>query len=178
MLSHCRGISSVAKTYYSWDLDTSLLRTCGNSAANQRSHIEPEKSDVQAPLILADVIQSDLPTNGRPPDLSGIPDLFFYLRGKKKQPEPNKLTIFIGEKWRYDATLLQTCHSFRFNPDIPIFQYKSRSRSILIPRVKITVFLFCFEIRKTKRLLTLLHVPCLQKAHKVWAKNKFYDRLN
>ena len=47
---------------YSRDLDITLLRTRGNSAANQRSHIEPEKSDVQASLILAKVIQSGLPT--------------------------------------------------------------------------------------------------------------------
>ena len=41
-----------------------LLRTRGNSAANQRSHIVPGKSDVQASLIviLADVIQSGLST--------------------------------------------------------------------------------------------------------------------
>ena len=39
-----------------------LLRTLGNSAANQRSHIKPGKSDVQGSLILADVIQSGLPT--------------------------------------------------------------------------------------------------------------------
>ena len=37
-----------------------LLRTCGNWAANQRWHIVPGKSDIQASLIviLADVIQS------------------------------------------------------------------------------------------------------------------------
>ena len=38
-------------------------------------------------------------------------------------------------------------------------------------------FLFRFEIGKTKGRLTLLHGPCLQ-THKVWAKNKCYDRLN
>ena len=52
--------SEIRPPCYSWDLDTNLLRTCGNSAANQRSHIEMGKSDVQASLILADVIQSCL----------------------------------------------------------------------------------------------------------------------
>ena len=36
---------------------------------------------------------------------------------------------------------------------------------------------FSFEIGKTKGRLTLLHGPCLQ-THKVWTKNKCYDRLN
>ena len=56
--------SEIRPPYYSWDFDTNLhvLRTRGNSAANQRSHIEPGKSDVQASLILAEVIQSGLPT--------------------------------------------------------------------------------------------------------------------
>ena len=54
--------SEIRPPYYSWDLDTNLLRTRGNSAANQRSHIQPGRSDVQASLILADVIRSGLPT--------------------------------------------------------------------------------------------------------------------
>ena len=56
--------SGIRSPYYSWDLDTNLLCTRGNSAANQRSHILPGKSDVQASLIviLADVIQSGRPT--------------------------------------------------------------------------------------------------------------------
>ena len=53
--------SEIRPPYYPWDLDTKLPRTCGNSAANQRSHIEPGKPDVQASLMLAD-IQSGLPT--------------------------------------------------------------------------------------------------------------------
>ena len=50
--------------YYSWDRDTNLLRTRGNSAAKQRSHIVPRKSDVQACLIviLAHVTQSGMST--------------------------------------------------------------------------------------------------------------------
>ena len=35
--------------------------------------------------------------DGRPPDLSGIPDFFFLLSWKKK-PEPGKLTIFLSGK--------------------------------------------------------------------------------
>ena len=54
--------SGIRPPYYSWDLDTNLLRTHGNSAANQRWHIVPGKSDVQASLILADIIQSGLST--------------------------------------------------------------------------------------------------------------------
>ena len=56
--------SEIRPPYYSWGLDTNLLRTRENSAANQRSHIVPGKSDVQASLIviLADVIQSGLST--------------------------------------------------------------------------------------------------------------------
>ena len=56
--------SGIRPPYYSWDLDTNLLHTRGNSAGNQRSHIVPGKSDVQASLIviLADVIQSGLST--------------------------------------------------------------------------------------------------------------------
>ena len=53
--------SEIRPPYYSWDLNTNKLRTRGNSAANQRSHIEPGKSDVQASLILAD-IQSGPPS--------------------------------------------------------------------------------------------------------------------
>ena len=53
--------SEIRQPYYYWDLDTNLLRTRGNSAANQRSHIVPGKSDVQASLILTD-IQSSLAT--------------------------------------------------------------------------------------------------------------------
>ena len=40
-------------------LDTNLLRTRGNSAANQRSHIVPGESDVQASLIVI-IILADL----------------------------------------------------------------------------------------------------------------------
>ena len=45
-----RLLSEIRSPYYSWDLD------------NQRSQIEPGKSGVQAPLILADVKLSGLPT--------------------------------------------------------------------------------------------------------------------
>ena len=41
--------SEIRPPYYSWDLDTNLLRTRGNSAANQRSHIVPGK--VQRPSL-------------------------------------------------------------------------------------------------------------------------------
>ena len=56
--------SGIRPSNYSWDLDMNLPRTRGNSAVNQRLHIVPEKSDVQASLIviLADVIQSGMST--------------------------------------------------------------------------------------------------------------------
>ena len=38
-------------------------------------------------------------------------------------------------------------------------------------------FLFCFEIGKIKRHLTLPHGPCHSKPTE-WAENKFYDWLN
>ena len=71
--------SEICPPSYSWDLDTTLLRTRVNSAANQRSHIEPGKSDVQVFLIviLAGVIQSCLPTspnNLQSTYLSGMSD--------------------------------------------------------------------------------------------------------
>ena len=35
----------------------------------------------------------------------------FFLPSWKKKPEHGKLTIFLSEKnWRYNPTLLQTCH--------------------------------------------------------------------
>ena len=91
---------------------------------------------------------------------------FFFLLSWKKKPEPGKLTIFLsGKKWRYDPTVLQTCYSSRFfstNLEASLFPYSICEN----PR-----FLFCFEIGKTKRRLTLLHVPCLQ-AHKAWPKKR------
>ena len=43
--------------------------------------------------------------------------------------------------------------------------------------MKIPSFCFVSKLKKTKGRLILLHGPCLQ-THKVWAKNKCYDRLN
>ena len=54
--------SKIRPLQHSWDPDTNLLRIPENSATNQRSHIEPGKYDVHGSLILADVIQSGLPT--------------------------------------------------------------------------------------------------------------------
>ena len=68
--------SGICPPYYSWDLDTNLLCTRRNSAANQRSHIEPEKN-VQGFLILPDVILTGLPTcpnNLQSTYQSGMPD--------------------------------------------------------------------------------------------------------
>ena len=73
---------------------------------------------------------------------------FFYSRGKKTWARQVDY-FFIGKKWRYDATLLQTCHSSRFNPDIPIFQYKSRG--ILISRFHLwKSHFFCFVSKLEK----------------------------
>ena len=41
-------LSGILPPYCSWDLDTNLLHTCGNSAANLRSHIVPGKSTYQS----------------------------------------------------------------------------------------------------------------------------------
>ena len=42
--------SEICPPFYSWDLDTTLLRTRGNSAANQRSYIELESLTSKPPL--------------------------------------------------------------------------------------------------------------------------------
>ena len=117
--------------------------------------------------------------DGRPVDLSGIPDLlFFFTFVGKKKPEPGKLTIFLSGKnsgmirhYCRPATrrdLIGISRFFSTNLEVSRFP-DSTSKN---PR-----FLFCFEIEKTKRRFTVSHAPCLQ-AHKAWAKNKFYDRLN
>ena len=65
----------------------------------------------------------------------------------------------------------QICHSCRF------FSTNLGASRFPDATCENPEFLFSFEIGKTKGRLTLLHGPCLQ-THKVWAKNKCYDRLN
>ena len=81
--------SEIRPPYYSWDFDTNLLRTRGNSAANQRSHIEPGKSDVQASLIL-DGIQSGVPTCPNNLQSTRMPDV----------PDANKWIAHMPECWQ------------------------------------------------------------------------------
>ena len=96
---------------------------------------------------------------------------FFLLSWKKTLSLASSFFFNRGKKWRYDPTLLQTCHSSRFfSTNLEVSRFPNSTCKN--PRI-----LFCFEIGKTKRRLTLSHVPCLQ-IHKAWAKNKFYDRLN
>ena len=97
---------------------------------------------------------------------------FFYLCGGKKKPEPGKLTIFIREKnsgmmWHY-------CR-LATHPDlIQISRFFSTNLEVSWLHVwKSLFFLFCFEIRKIKRRLTLSHVPCLQKPTKCGLKINF-----
>ena len=105
---------------------------------------------------------------------------FFYFRGKK--PEPGKLNIFYrGKKC---GMIRHYCRSAT-HPDLtgisPISRFFSTHLEVFRfpdstcenPR-----FLFCFEIGKTKRRLTLSHVHGCLQALKAWAKNKFCDRLN
>ena len=106
--------------------------------------------------------------DGRPPDLSGIPDFFLFLLSWKKKPEPGKLTIFILEK---NGGMIRHYSRRAAHPHFSVQIEKYPYFPSENPR-----FLFCFEIGKTKRRI-LLHVPCL-KAYKAWAKNKFCDRLN
>ena len=107
-------------------------------------------------------------------DLRIYPVFRIFFSFVEKKPEPGKLTIFLsGKKWGYDGhycrpathpDLIRISRLFSTNPEVSQFPYSTFENPI---------FVFCL----TKRCLTLSHVPCLQ-AYKVWAKNKFYDRLN
>ena len=90
--------------------------------------------------------------DGRPPHLSAIPDFFFLLLWKNK-PEPGKLTIFFnrGKKWRYDPTLLQTCHSSQFNRISRFFSTNLEVFRFPDSTCENSRFLFCFENWKNKK---------------------------
>ena len=62
---------------------------------------------------------------------------------------------------------MQTCHSSRFNRDIPIFQYKSRP--IPISRVKIPSFCFVSKLEKQK-VVSLCCMARVSKPTKFWLK--------
>ena len=55
---------------------------------------------------------------------------------------------FMSDHCGRSGYIVQTCHSSRFNRDIPIFQYKSRH--FPIPRVKIPSFCFVSKLEKQK----------------------------
>ena len=106
--------------------------------------------------------------DGPPPDFSGIPDYFFLPPWKKKNLSPASWLFFCLGK--IGGIIRHYCR--------PATKYKiSRSRSIRISRFhvwKSQVFVLFPNWKKKK---ASHFVACLQ-AHKAWAKNKFYDRLN
>ena len=57
---------------------------------------------------------------------------------------------FTGQLCVTPCVFTQTCHSSRFNRDIPIFQYKSRSIPISRFHVKIRSFCFISKLEKQK----------------------------
>ena len=85
----------------------------------------------------------------------GIFFLFFFFCGKK--PEPGKLTIFLSGKkmavWPDTIADLPGMSRF-FSTNLEVTRLPDFTCEN--PR-----FLFCFQIGKTKRRLTLSHVPCL-----------------
>ena len=106
------------------------------------------------------------------------PDVVFFTFVEKKTLSPASWLFFIGKKngvmirhYCRPATHPNPIRISRFfstNLEVSRFPYSSCENPS---------FFLCFEIGKTKRRLPLSHVSCLQ-AQKVWAKNKFYDRLN
>ena len=108
-------------------------------------------------------------------DLRIYPEFLIFLKTfveKKNLSLASWLFFLSGKKWRYDATLLQTCHSSRFNPDIPIFQYKSRARSFPISCVKIPVFCFVSKLEKQKGV-SRCHMSHVSKPTKCGLKINF-----
>ena len=85
---------------------------------------------------------------------------FFFTFMEKKTWARQVDYFFIGEKWQYDPTLMQTCHSSQFfsknleiYPDFPI------------PRAKIPGFCFVSKLEKQKgvSLCRMSHVSKLTK---------------
>ena len=104
--------------------------------------------------------------------------IFFFFTFVENKPEPGKLTIFFIFEKKNGGMMRHYCRLASHRDLIRISRFFSTN--LEVSRIPDSTrenpsFLFCFEIGKTKRRLTLSHVPCLQ-AHKVWAKNKFYDR--
>ena len=98
--------------------------------------------------------------DGPPPDFSGIPDFFFTSVGKKNLSPAS---------WLFFLSIIR--HYCR-----PSTKYKI-SRSIRISRFHVRKSQVFVLFRNWKKKKASHFVACLQ-AHKAWAKNKFYDRLN
>ena len=98
---------------------------------------------------------------------------FFTFVGKKNLSPASWLFFLSGKKWRFDPTLLQTCHSSRFNQDIPIFQYKSRGIPIFWFYVwKSQVFVFVSKLEKQKGF-SLCRMSHVSKPTKLGLKINF-----
>ena len=119
--------------------------------------------------------------DGQPLDLSGSPDFFFAFVGEKntwagqvdyfyRRKNGGMVRHYCRPATHPDLILISRFFSTNLDLEVSWFHMWKSQFFCFVSK--------CFEIRKTKRRLALSHVPCLQKAHKVWAKNKFYDRLN
>ena len=97
---------------------------------------------------------------------------FFTFVEKKNLSLASWLFFYRGKKWWYGSTLLQTCHSSRFNLDIPIFQYKSRSITITRFHVWKSQVFFCFLIVKQKGV-SRCRMPHVSKPTKCGLKINF-----
>ena len=91
--------------------------------------------------------------------------IFFYLRGKKKLSPASWLFFCLG---KIGGIIRHYCR--------PATKYKI-SRSIRISRFHVWKSQVFVLFRNWKKKKASHFVACLQ-AHKAWAKNKFYDRLN
>ena len=106
-----------------------------------------------------------LTRDGRPPDFSGIPDFFFTSVEKKNLSPASWLFFCLG---KIGGIIQHYCR--------PATKYKI-SRSIRISRFHVWKSQVFVLFRNWKKKKASHFVACLQ-AHKTWAKNKFYDRLN
>ena len=103
--------------------------------------------------------------DGPPPDFSGIPDFFFTSVEKKNLSPASWLFFCLG---KIGGIIRHYCR--------PATKYKI-SRSIRISRFHLWKSQIFVLFRNWKKKKASHFVACLQ-AHKAWAKNKFYDRLN
>ena len=110
-------------------------------------------------------LKVDLYRDGPPPDFSGIPDFFFTSVKKKTWVRQVDYFFCLG---KIGGIIRHYCR--------PATKYKI-SRSIRISRFHVWKSQVFVLFRNWKKKKASHFVACLQ-AHKTWAKNKFYDRLN